>query len=377
MDNASHDYPFRVMDDSTTPQTAPESAPPGAESRGAGWGGWALRSALLIAYLAGSLVWTNVIARRDKGYTYKSTFDYLGRIPINREIIVLWMVGLFIVNLVGRPWREWRNTLLSWAPFLLALFLYDFARSIGFRIHGDQPMMVTPQIRADELFGGGRLPTTILQERFFDQNKIHWYDVVVSAVYTSHFLVPYLFAGVLWARGKRLWRWYAATFVGMNFFSCVIFAAVTTAPPWYAAQRELIPWGPAEYERKIAGQGWGRIGLHLMDSVIKKGQKTVNPFAAIPSLHSAQAFLIIACIWPFVWKWVRPFLLLYPLTMTFALVYAGEHYFVDVLAGWLVVGAGLVLGAVLRKKFGWVSPFKFPRLDQGPEDAGEVKNLIE
>jgi PAP2 superfamily len=326
--------------------------------------GWEVRGVLIVLYVAGTLGWTNALARqRNPGFKYKKAFDYLGAIPINREIIVLWMLGLFIVTLIGRPFREWRNTVVSWAPFLLALFLYDFARSVGFRLHGNEPMMVVPQIRADEFFGGGRLPTTILQERFYDPDHIRWYDVLVSAIYTSHFLVPYLFAGFLWLRGKRLWRWYAGTFVSVNFFSCVIFAAVTTAPPWYAAQNGLIP----EFERVIAGRGWGRVGLHLMDSVIKKGQRTVNPFAAIPSLHSAQAFLIVVCVWPLVWKWVRPFLLLYPLAMTFALVYAGEHYFVDVLVGWVIVGVALLIGVWLRKRFGWVSPFEHPKMQLATE----------
>jgi membrane-associated phospholipid phosphatase len=58
---------------------------------------------------------------------------------------------------------------------------------------------------------------------------------------------------------------------------------------------------------------------------------------------------------------------LYPLTMTFALVYSGEHYFVDVLAGWLIVVMALVLGGWLRKRFGWVNPFTYPSLDQQPQ----------
>ena len=33
-----------------------------------------------------------------------------------------------------------------------------------------------------------------------------------------------------------------------------------------------------------------------------------------------------------------PLLLCYPLAMTFTLVYAGEHYVIDVLVGWVYVG---------------------------------------
>jgi PAP2 superfamily len=310
------------------------------------------RGFLTVLYLVATFAYTNYLARQ-KGYAYNGAVDYLGAIPTDREIIVLWMVGLIAVNLIGRPIREWRNTLFSWAPFLVALFLYDFARSVGFRIHGASPMMVVPQIRADEFLGGGRLPTTILQERLYDPDQIHWYDVVVSAIYTSHFLVPYLFAGVLWIKNKLMWRWYAAVFVGVNFLSCLIFALVTTAPPWYASQAELIP----EFDRVIAGRGWSKIGLNLMSRVIDKGQDTVNPFAAIPSLHSAQALLIVICVSPFVWKWLRPLLLVYPLTMTFALVYSGEHYLIDVFVGWAIVGFVFGVGWFLRRRFAWSNPF--------------------
>jgi membrane-associated phospholipid phosphatase len=103
-----------------------------------------------------------------------------------------------------------------------------------------------------------------------------------------------------------------------------------------------------------------------MSRLIDKGQDTVNPYAAIPSLHSAQAFLIAVCVATFVPRWVRPLLMLYPITMTFALVYSGEHYFVDVLAGWSIVVAALLIGAWLRKRNGWVNPFKHPKFGTTP-----------
>jgi membrane-associated phospholipid phosphatase len=318
--------------------------------------GWSVRVVLTITYVVATFAYTNYLAR-SKGYAYNGAVDYLGAIPTDREVIVLWMVGIFTVNLIGRPRRAWLTTFVSWAPFLVALFLYDFARSVGFRIHGSSPMMVVPQIRADEFLGGGRLPTTILQERLYNPDRIYWYDVVVSGVYTSHFLMPYLFAGFLWVKNQRMWRWYAGVFVGVNFTSCLIFALVTTAPPWYASQAELIP----EFERVIAGRGWSKIGLNLMSRVIDKGQDTVNPFAAIPSLHSAQALLIVICVSPFVWKWLRPFLMIYPLTMTFALVYSGEHYLIDVFVGWALVAGAFGVGWLLRRRFGWANPFVQPK----------------
>ena len=34
--------------------------------------------------------------------------------------------------------------------------------------------------------------------------------------------------------------------------------------------------------------------------------------------------------------WVKALLALYPLAMAFTLMYGGEHYFIDLLAGWLL-----------------------------------------
>jgi membrane-associated phospholipid phosphatase len=43
----------------------------------------------------------------------------------------------------------------------------------------------------------------------------------------------------------------------------------------------------------------------------------------------------------------------YAVAMALTLVYTGEHYVVDVLAGWLVAVAAVAAGAVLRRRLGW------------------------
>ena len=295
-------------------------------------------------------------------------------IPSDREIIAGWILGFALVATIGRTRRDVLVTLASWVPFLLALFLYDFARAVGHWI--DAPLAVTPQITVDRWLGGGRLWTTRLQEWLVspkaglgrlsiaeserilktDGSTVRWYDVVVSAVYQSHFLVPYLTAGVLW-RTRTRWRWYAGSFVAVNFVSCAIFALYATAPPWYAARQGLID----PFPRVLAGRAWSHVGLNFASRVIEKGQGTVNPFAAIPSLHSAQALLVCVFLWGVVWKPLRPLLVLFPVTMAFALVYSGEHYLIDVFAGWGMVALALTVGWRLRLRTGWRSPFQWPR----------------
>jgi membrane-associated phospholipid phosphatase len=69
----------------------------------------------------------------------------------------------------------------------------------------------------------------------------------------------------------------------------------------------------------------------------------------VPSLHAAFSLLIAITLWPRNHKWLRPIVALYPLAMAFSLVYAGEHYFSDILLGWVyTVATVLAARAVMR-----------------------------
>ena len=77
--------------------------------------------------------------------------------------------------------------------------------------------------------------------------------------------------------------------------------------------------------------------------MFEKGQTYANNVAAMPSLHAAFALLIVLYVWRLVPRWSRFFLALYPPAMAFSLVYAGEHYVVDCIAGWVYAVATFVV----------------------------------
>ena len=60
-----------------------------------------------------------------------------------------------------------------------------------------------------------------------------------------------------------------------------------------------------------------------------------NNVAAVPSLHAAFSLLVAITLWPRKHKWLRPLVALYPLAMAFSLIYGAEHYFSDILLGWI------------------------------------------
>jgi membrane-associated phospholipid phosphatase len=96
----------------------------------------------------------------------------------------------------------------------------------------------------------------------------------------------------------------------------------------------------------------------------------------MPSLHAGFSLLIALYLGNIVGRrWVRVALLLYPLAMGFALVYSGEHYFLDVLMGWIyaVVVVVAVNRAADRLETWRQSRFDYPGKNSyygGYEDGG-------
>jgi membrane-associated phospholipid phosphatase len=74
-----------------------------------------------------------------------------------------------------------------------------------------------------------------------------------------------------------------------------------------------------------------------------------NPYAAIPSLHGGYAFLVFIFVSTLAWKrrgWRRwaviGLVALYPLAQSFAVVYTGNHYVIDILLGFAFATAALL-----------------------------------
>jgi membrane-associated phospholipid phosphatase len=64
-----------------------------------------------------------------------------------------------------------------------------------------------------------------------------------------------------------------------------------------------------------------------------------NQVAAMPSLHAGLAILVAAYLISRLrspWRWL---MVLYPIAMSFMLVYYAEHYVVDIIAGGICVAA--------------------------------------
>ena len=110
-------------------------------------------------------------------------------------------------------------------------------------------------------------------------------------------------------------------------------------PPWLASQR-----GELVATHRIVRELWDYLGRHDIASAFSGANVLANDVAAIPSLHGAYPVMIAAFFWTRSRGLARAGLALYAAAMTFALVYAAEHYIVDIIFGWLyVAGTGWAL----------------------------------
>ena len=267
--------------------------------------------------------------------------------PFDRGYQTLFILSGLVAASVGRPWRRVRRIFIDLLAFALVLYAYDYSRHFADML--GRPVMITPQINADKFLFFGTLPTTWMQSHFFDPSATHWYDLVGSLVYVSHFLAVWVVAAVLYLRNRDEWFRWARALVALSFAGLITFALQPTAPPWYAARDGYIP--PVV---RISTRGLDDIGLHGAKTLIDNGASLTNDVAAIPSLHTAFAVLI--CLWflPRIPRrmraWAWPLLIAYPIAMLAMLVYSGEHYVIDGLIGALYV-VGVLYG--LKRYDAW------------------------
>jgi membrane-associated phospholipid phosphatase len=190
-------------------------------------------------------------------------------------------------------------------------------------------------IVADRVLGLGELPTLRLQRALarVGLEGAEWQalDRVLVWAHWVWFLVPHgTVAYMLVRHPARFPRTavltYAVFDIGASFYWLV-----PTAPPWYAGadgdERGARDAGEVRRMMVEYGEHFWRDGWGPLYSVLGG-----NPLAAMPSLHfatSLMAALLLAEAGPV----AGAFGATYTATLGFALVYLGEHYVVDLLAG--------------------------------------------
>jgi membrane-associated phospholipid phosphatase len=203
---------------------------------------------------------------------------------------------------------------------------YDDPAAARRRLRIDYP------IRADRLLGGGELPNVRLQRALAGLGRRNALDRTLSWVHWLWFLEPHGSLTWILARHPDHFARSARQMSAVFDIGCAIYMAVPTAPPWWASEQGHTDAPVRRIMQEVGEEEWGRAWPVLYDAL------GGNPWAAMPSLHFATSLMAALLLaetgsveGALGWTYVG--------ALGFALVYLGEHYVTDLIAGLAIVVA--------------------------------------
>ncbi|HEU4701918.1 MAG TPA: phosphatase PAP2 family protein [Conexibacter sp.] len=214
--------------------------------------------------------------------------------------------------------------LQMWAYLAAYEMPNDDPEALRKRVRIDYPVQV------DRVLGLGVPPTLRLQRMLRPPGEMRRVEKLLVWTHWVWFAVPHAATLYVLIRERERFGHAAATTYAVFDLGALVYHLLPTAPPWYAAERGRL--GDArtppvrrmmvEYGEQFWKHRWGPLYSVLGG----------NPLAAMPSLHfatSVNAAHLLAESGPVegALGWA------YALTLGVALVYLGEHYVVDLLAG--------------------------------------------
>jgi membrane-associated phospholipid phosphatase len=229
---------------------------------------------------------------------------------------------------VLRPRSKKRDVAL----FALQMWGFTMAHELPY----DRPERLRARLRTaypiaiDRALGGGRLPTVRLQRALARLGRANALDRALAWVHWLWFIEPYAALVLILVRHNEGFPRAARQLAAAFDLGCAVYFVVPTAPPWWASEQGLTAEKVRRIMVEVGEEQWGEAWEPLYDAL------GGNPWAAMPSLHFATSLLAALLLaeaggaegaagWG------------YALALGFALVYLGEHYVTD-----LIAGAGLV-----------------------------------
>lgn len=256
--------------------------------------------------------------------------------------------------------------LRDWSVFVGSLYLFDSLRGSIYIATCEYgfPVYATYVIKFEQMLFP-TVPSVWLQNALLNPanpGAFSWFEKFVTIAHGSHFVAFLLVGFIVWLYQRRYFAFFKVSFYLTIFLGLAGYFAVPTVPPWMASNMfGLLP--PITRFNAVI------YNLAIPD--ISQGFDT-NPIAAMPSLHAAFPFLCSLILWK-IYRWKSWPFFLYTVLMFFAIVYTGDHYVVDILAG-MALAALCALGAWQLTKKGREIRDSCP--DDSRKDASAFKPAI-
>ncbi len=220
--------------------------------------------------------------------------------------------------------------LRDWIPFIGLFFAYELMR--GYADNFGASVHIEDVLALEQWLFLGNVPTQALQAWLHPPDGVDPWAVAGTVFYFLHFPLPLAVAFFLWLRRRRVFYDYVAALIVLSMAGFVTYLLLPVAPPWYAAERGLLPG--VDYLKDQGFQDLARMfgfeGRYLFSYTIY--QINPNQVAAVPSLHAAYPFLAFLFARRTFGR-VGWLMLAYSACVWFSIVYIADHYVVDILAG--------------------------------------------
>jgi len=248
------------------------------------------------------------------------------RLGLPRRVVsvLAWQAPLSLA--LARPRSAWRDA----GIYALQMWAYI----AHYEMPNDDPeqllrrLKVNYPIRADRAIGRGQIPTVVLQRALGSgvEGEVRLHDKALSIVHWAWFVVPHASLAYILLRHREHFPRSACFVAGVFDTGCIVYWMVPTAPPWWASRNGNLPAPVRRIMVEVGEQVGGRLWRPAYDSL------SGNQFAAMPSLHFATS-VMAAHVLSDVGRISGVLGWGYASALGFALVYLGEHYVIDLVAG--------------------------------------------
>lgn len=229
---------------------------------------------------------------------------------------------------VAQPRSKKRDVAL----FALQMWGFIMVHEIPF----DRPEHLRSRLRtrypivSDRALGLGALPSWRLQRLVARLPRAGTINRFLTWTHWLWFFEPYLALAVILTRHPERFPRAARQMAAVFDLGCAVYFAVPTAPPWWSSENDLTGEEVRRIMVEVGEDTWGSAWPKMYDAL------GGNPWAAMPSLHFATSFTAALALSE-AGKLEGAIGWAYATTLGFGLVYLGEHYVTDLIAGALLV----------------------------------------
>jgi membrane-associated phospholipid phosphatase len=267
-------------------------------------------------------------------------------VSLRKRLVMPTVVTLPVASLTplavaaATPLSKWRYIAVGaaymWTFKITWQLPYENRREVG------RPVYVRYPIRIDSLLGGGVPATVRLQRALRDRTRVTPLDRAVAGVYGS-WLLPHMILGWILLRHPEFIPRAAGRLAATYQLTTPFYWLLPTAPPWWASE------SGGEMNGEVQ-----RVLRHVIRDLRNQPRSETdespgNPWGSMPSDHIASAAItalalseISVAYGALGWSYV--------VLASFAVVYLGEHYLIDVLVG-------LAVAETVRRAEPLLSPF--------------------